>query len=113
MQFMTEKRIDNYADFWDFYVLEHSQPLTRYFHFIGTLLGMVMLVWFVGSGSYLLIPLCFAVGYAFAWFSHFYIEKNKPATFKYPLWSFISDYKMAWMMLRGRMNSEVERVINK
>ncbi|MCO6512574.1 MAG: DUF962 domain-containing protein [Aridibacter famidurans] len=109
---MTEARIDNYSDFWDFYVLEHSKPLTRYFHFIGTLLGMVLLVWFVGSGRLLLIPLCFVVGYAFAWFAHFFIEKNKPATFKYPLWSFVSDYKMAWMMMTGRMNSEVERVMS-
>jgi hypothetical protein len=52
-------------------------------------------------------------GYAFAWFSHFVIEKNKPATFKYPLWSFISDYKMVFYMLTGRMNAEVERVRRK
>jgi len=56
------------------------------------------------------IPLCFVVGYAFAWFAHFVVEKNKPATFKYPFWSFISDYKMMWYMATGRMRSEVERV---
>ncbi|MDQ3040985.1 MAG: DUF962 domain-containing protein [Acidobacteriota bacterium] len=52
------------------------------------------------------------VGYAFAWFSHFFVEKNKPASFKYPLWSFISDYKMMWFMLFGKMDAEVERVIS-
>ncbi|REJ79269.1 MAG: DUF962 domain-containing protein [Acidobacteria bacterium] len=109
---MSEPRIDNYSEFWDFYVLEHSKPMTRYFHFVGTLLGMVMLVWFVGNGNFLYIPLCFVVGYAFAWFSHFFIEKNKPATFKYPGWSFVSDYKMAWLMMTGRMEAEVERVIS-
>jgi hypothetical protein len=51
-----------------------------------------------------------AVGYAFAWFAHFFVEHNKPATFKYPLWSFASDYKMVFYMLTGRMNREVERV---
>ena len=108
---MTETRIDNYAEFWDFYVLEHSKPMTRYFHFIGTTLGLVLLAWFLKDGNYLYIPLCFVVGYAFAWFSHFFIEKNRPATFKYPLWSFISDYKMVWLMMTGRMNAELERVM--
>jgi len=107
---MDENRIDNYPEFWDFYVLEHSKPLTRYLHFIGTALALVLLVWFLRSGSYILIPLCFAVGYGFAWTSHFFIEKNKPASFKYPLWSFFSDYRMMFFMLIGKMNSEVERV---
>src|ERR1700755_334026 len=107
---MSEEKIKTYAEFWDFYVAEHSQPLTRLFHFIGTSLGIVLLVWIFRTGNFLYLPLCFATGYAFAWFSHFVIEKNKPATFKYPLWSFISDYKMMFYMLIGKMNSEVERV---
>lgn len=110
---MAENRIDNYAEFWDFYVAEHSKPLTRLFHFVGTALGMVLLVWFARNRAWHLVPLCFVVGYAFAWFSHFFIEKNRPATFKYPLWSFVSDYKMAFYMLTGRMNREVERVTGK
>ena len=110
---MSEEKIKTYAEFWDFYVAEHSQPLTRLFHFIGTSLGIVLLVWIFRTGNFLYLPLCFATGYAFAWFSHFVIEKNKPATFKYPLWSFISDYKMVFYMLTGKMNAEVERVRNK
>ncbi len=109
---MENKRITNYAEFWDFYVQEHSQPLTRLLHFAGTSLALVLLVWFVKNGTYLYLPLCLVVGYGFAWFSHFYIEKNKPATFQYPLWSFISDYKMMFYMLIGKMNAEVERVLN-
>jgi hypothetical protein len=110
---MSEERIETYAEFWDFYVQEHSQPLTRLLHFIGTSLAFVLLVWFLKNGTYRYLPLCLVVGYAFAWFSHFVIEKNKPATFKYPLWSFISDYKMMLYMLTGRMNAEVERVSQK
>ncbi len=106
------KRIENYREFWDFYVSEHRQPLTRYLHFVGTTLGIVMLIWFVRGENWFYIPLCFVVGYAFAWFSHFFVEKNKPATFKYPLWSFISDYKMTWFMLLGKMDAEVARVIS-
>ena len=107
---MEAEKIKTYAEFWDFYVAEHSQPLTRLFHFVGTSLGIVLLVWIFRSGNWLYLPLCFAVGYAFAWFSHFVIEKNKPASFKYPLWSFVSDYKMMFYMLTGKMNAEVERV---
>lgn len=106
----TDAKIDNYAEFWDFYVQEHSQPLTRLLHFVGTSLGLVLLVWFIRNGTWYYFPLCLAVGYAFAWFSHFFIEHNKPATFKYPVWSFISDYKMVFYMLTGKMNAEVERV---
>ena len=108
---MENARIKTYEEFWDHYVLEHSKPMTRYFHFVGTALGMVMFVWFFQSGNILYIPLGLAVGYGFAWFSHFFVEKNRPASFKYPLWSFISDYKMIFYMLTGRMNREVERVI--
>ncbi len=110
---MSQEQIKTYAEFWDFYVSEHSQPATRLLHFIGTSLGLVLLAWIARTGNWLYLPLCFVVGYAFAWFSHFVIEKNKPASFKYPLWSFISDYKMMFYMLTGRMNREVERVSNK
>lgn len=110
---MENDKITNYAEFWDFYVQEHSQPLTRLLHFVGTSLAIVLLVWIIRNGTWTYFPLCLIVGYGFAWFSHFYIEKNKPATFKYPLWSFISDYKMMFFMLIGKMNGEVERVLNK
>lgn len=107
-----EERIENYAEFWDFYVREHSQSLTQWLHFFGTSLAILLLVWFVWRGSWFYFPLCLVVGYGFAWIAHFFVEKNKPATFKYPLWSFISDYKMMFYMLTGRMNAEVERVSN-
>lgn len=108
-----ESRIKTYAEFWDYYVAEHSEPLTRYLHFVGTMLGLILLVWIIRSGSWVYIPLCFVIGYAFAWFAHFFVEHNKPATFKYPFWSFISDYKMVFYMLIGKMNAEVERVKRK
>lgn len=102
--------ITNYSEFWDFYVREHSKPATRALHFIGTSLGLVLLLWFVWSGRWYYFPLFLVVGYAFAWFAHFVVEKNRPATFKYPLWSFVSDFKMMWFMITGRMGLEVERV---
>lgn len=105
--------ITSYTEFWDFYVLEHSKPMTRALHFIGTSLGIILLVWFVATGRWYFFPVFFVVGYAFAWFAHFVVEKNKPASFKYPLWSFISDFKMMWYMITGRMVREVERASKK
>jgi hypothetical protein len=104
--------IETYTEFWDFYIREHSKPLTRLLHFIGTSLGMVLIVWFVWIGRWYFFPFFFVVGYAFAWFAHFVVEKNKPASFKYPFWSLISDFKMMWFMITGRMGREVERVFH-
>lgn len=103
--------IETYSDFWEFYVREHSKPATRLLHFIGTSLGVLLLIFFIATARWFWIPLCFVTGYAFAWTAHFVVEKNKPATFKYPLWSFISDYKMMWYMITGRMDAEVKRVV--
>jgi len=98
-----------YAEFWDFYISEHSLPLTRLLHFIGTSLGIALAVFFIARGQWYFFPVFFAVGYGFAWFAHFVIEKNKPASFRFPFWSFVSDFKMMWYMVTGRMGSEVER----
>lgn len=102
--------ITNYEEFWLFYVREHSRPLTRGLHFAGTSLGLILLFWLIWRGTWYYFPACFVIGYAFAWFAHFVVEKNRPATFKYPLWSFISDYRMMWYMITGRMGREVRRV---
>jgi hypothetical protein len=107
---MKEPR--NFAEFWDFYVSEHSDKKTRYFHFIGTLLGVIIAIWLIASGSWYLLPLALVPSYGLAWYSHFFIEHNQPATFKFPVWSFIGDYKMVWLMLQGKMNKEIERIKN-
>ena len=102
--------IETYAEFWDFYVREHSKPLTRLLHFAGTSLGLILLVWFIWLGRWYFFPLFFVVGYSFAWFAHFVVEKNKPATLIYPYWSLVSDFRMMWFMITGRMGREVQRV---
>ena len=104
------EKISNYSQFWDFYIREHSRPLTRAIHFTGTLLGLLLLIYFFAIGRWYLFPLFLIVGYTFAWSAHFFVEKNRPATFGYPFWSFISDFKMMGYMLVGRMGREVERV---
>lgn len=104
----SAERYHSFSEFWPFYVGEHSKPLTRRLHFIGTASLLPLLVLALFSSLYVLFLLPLA-GYGFAWCAHFYIEKNKPATFKYPLWSLLADFKMFYLMLTGKMDSEIAR----
>jgi hypothetical protein len=104
-------RIKSFEQFWLFYVREHSTRGCRLLHFIGSSAGLICLLATIITGNLWLIPLGFIIGYAFAWIGHFFIEHNQPATFQYPLWSFISDWKMWTLMISGRMGEEVRRSI--
>lgn len=108
---MTQQRFNSFAEFWPYYVAEHSRPATRTLHAIGTAAGTACLLALIAGRKWKLLPLALMPGYGAAWISHFLIEQNKPATFDYPLWSFIADYKMAGMMIAGKMDEEVERVM--
>ena len=105
---MSETRYQSFAEFWPFYVREHSLPVCRALHFIGSTLAIGIIVAAIFYSPWLLLAVP-VVGYGFAWFGHFAIEKNRPASFKYPLWSFIADWKMWAMILTGRMRHEVEK----
>jgi hypothetical protein len=100
----------SFADFWPHYVTEHSQPATRMLHLLGTAVGIGLAAFLIVSGRWWLFFLGLIPGYGAAWIGHFFIEKNRPATFHHPLWSFMGDYKMIWLMLTGRMDAEVQRV---
>jgi hypothetical protein len=102
-------RIKSFQEFWPYYVREHSKPGCRILHFIGSSAGIVCLIATFITANLWPIPLGLAIGYGCAWTGHFFIEHNRPATFKYPLWSFISDWKMWALMLIGQMDSEVKR----
>jgi hypothetical protein len=105
---MSERRIQSFAEFWPFYVREHSVPACRALHFVGSTLVLVVIAAAAYYNWWLLL-LAPVVGYGFAWVGHFAIEKNKPASFKYPVWSFVADWKMWAMILTGRMGAEVEK----
>jgi hypothetical protein len=106
---MADERIQSFEEFWPFYVREHSAPACRALHFIGSSLAIAILVAAVSIGNYWLLLAAPLAGYGFAWVGHFFIEKNKPASFKYPLWSFVADWKMWAMILVGRMGAEVQK----
>lgn len=102
-------RIETYAEFWPFYLREHALPSTRWLHFTGTSLGVGLGVTAAVTGRGALVPAALVAAYGFAWFSHFVIERNKPASFKYPLWSFISDLRMAGLMAAGRLAPHLDQ----
>ena len=102
-------RIANFAEFWPHYLREHSRPATRALHYIGTSLVVALSVYALLTGKLLLLIAIPLAGYFFAWVGHFGIEKNRPATFTYPLWSLGADFKMWWMWLTGRLGPELQR----
>ena len=102
--------IRSFSDFWPFYVQQHSRSRTRLMHALGSVgaLLMVVLALTVSLWFLLAVPV---IGYGFAWSAHFFVEKNKPATFGHPFYSLYSDYKMLFLMMAGRMDDEVARCI--
>jgi hypothetical protein len=100
---------ETFTDFWSFYVLAHQQLATRIFHTIGTLSGWLLLAAAIILGKPWFVLAAILIPYGFAWFSHFFVEHNRPATFGHPLWSWLADQKMVAMVLAGKMNEEVKR----
>ena len=107
-----QEEIKSFAEFWPHYVADHSKPATRALHLAGTTVALACAAALLAKGRWKMLPLALIPGYGAAWVGHFVIERNKPATFKYPLWSFIADYKMIGLMLAGKMQAEVERAVN-
>jgi hypothetical protein len=101
-------RYRSFQEFWPFYVSQHRNAATRALHFAGT-----CLVWACLLASLFASPVWLALapvaGYGFAWAGHFFFEKNRPATFTYPLWSLRGDFRMFRLTLAGRMGPELER----
>ena len=93
----------NFAEFYPFYLSEHSKPTTRRLHFIGSSLSLVCLVLVVLTGDPRWLVAGLLCGYGFAWFAHFAFEKNRPATFRQPVYSFMGDWKMFWQILTGQI----------
>ena len=103
------ERIRTYREFWPHYLREHARPETRAAHLAGTAVASVSLFALFVTGNPWLIPVALAGGYGPAWFGHFFLERNRPATFSYPLWSLVSDYRMALTWVGGQLEAELDK----
>lgn len=99
---MKAERITSFKAFYPHYLSEHRNKTSRRLHFVGTLLVFITLFYGIAMSQYHLLWLCLPLGYGFAWVGHFFFEKNKPATFRYPLWSLASDFKLFFEILTGK-----------
>ena len=98
-----EKRYRSFKEFYPFYLSEHSNPICRRLHFTGSALVLVTLAYSVLAQNWLALLALPVIGYGFAWAGHFFFEKNRPATFTYPLYSLIGDWVMFKNILTGKL----------
>ena len=102
-------RKSTYQEFWPFYLQEHAHPRTRHIHYIGTALVIAIAVVAISLQKWVWLFAMPVAGYFFAWVSHAFVERNRPATFTHPLWSLISDFRMFFFWISGRLGPELER----
>ena len=102
-------RFKTFAEFWPYYLSEHAKVRTRALHYFGTTLVVALFVGALVTGRWQWAAAMPVAGYFFAWVGHFGVEHNRPATFKYPLWSLAADFKMWGCWLTGRIGRELEK----
>ncbi len=100
-----------FSQFWPGYVRAHASPLNRKLHFVGTTAALACVAAAAVTRKRWLLALAPVVGYGPAWFGHFVVEGNRPATFGHPLWSLAADFVMWGKTLAGTMDAEVERCV--
>ena len=97
----TEYR--TFQDFYPYYLSEHSHRVCRRLHFVGSALVLLATLYILLTGTWILVWLLPVLGYGFAWMGHFFFEKNRPATFTYPIYSLMGDWVMFKDMLTGKI----------
>ena len=95
-------RFRSFGEFYPFYIHEHSNPTCRRIHVVGSGLVLLALATAILTRDARWLIAMPVIGYGFAWVGHFFFEKNRPATFKYPLWSLMGDWRMFFETVTGR-----------
>lgn len=101
-----DQRYERFSDFYPYYLAEHSDPRCRALHYTGSVLVLLLLGYALVSRNFWWLLLMPVIGYGFAWVGHFFFERNKPATFDYPVYSLIGD----WVMLKDFLTGRLHRV---
>lgn len=96
------ERYTSFSSFYPFYLSQHSNLTCRRLHVVGSTLFLLVLGWAVMNQAWAALALLPVIGYGFAWVGHFFFEKNRTATFKYPLWSLMGDWRMFFETVSGR-----------
>lgn len=105
-----EQPLASFEEFWPYYVAQHLHPANRALHFLGTSLALGALAAAATLSPWWALALL-PLGYGPAWLGHFAFEKNKPATFRHPLWSLRGDLRMYGLLWRKRMEPELARAL--
>lgn len=93
---------DSFAAFYSYYLTEHAHRTSRRLHVVGTSLALVLAVVAVARADWRFALAALLVGYAFAWVGHYLFEKNRPATFRHPVYSLMGDWRLWWETVSGR-----------
>ena len=101
----------SFVEFWPYYLREHSRPRTRALHYAGTTLVIAIALFAAVTGRWWWLLAIPVAGYGFAWVAHFTVEKNRPATITYPLWSLAADFRMWWLWLTGKLEPELHKAL--
>lgn len=104
------QQFQSFAEFYPYYLAEHSKPLCRALHYAGSTVVLLLLGWLIYSGLWQFVWLLPLAGYGFAWVGHFFIEHNKPATFQYPWYSLLGDWVMYKDFLTGKLAAKLQQL---
>jgi hypothetical protein len=98
-----EKKYTRFASFYPYYLSEHRNTTCRTLHFIGSTIVLGVVATMIITRQWWMCWLIPLAGYGFAWVGHFFFEKNRPATFTYPFYSFAGDWIMYSQLLSGKI----------
>ena len=99
----NNKKYKSLAEFYPFYLSQHEEKTCRRLHFVGTTFMALLILYVFITGEWQQLMFLPLIGYGFAWVGHFFYEKNKPATFTYPLYSFVCDWIMYKDIIIGKV----------
>jgi hypothetical protein len=101
--------VTSYTEFWPYYLCQHRRPATRALHYLGTVSGLGCLALAAILAQWGWLAATPVAGYLPAWIGHIAVERNRPATFRHPLWSFVGDFHMLGLAATGRLGRELAK----